>query len=79
MTDPTKVVATPPADRVAVKRALLSVYDKTGLVELAQGLHVARRRAVVVGGDGRRARPTPASRSRRWATSPARRRCSAGG
>ena len=39
MTDPTKVVLAPPPDRVPVKRALLSVYDKTGLVELAQGLH----------------------------------------
>jgi phosphoribosylaminoimidazolecarboxamide formyltransferase/IMP cyclohydrolase len=39
MTDPTKVVLAPPPDRVPVKRALLSVYDKTGLVELAKGLH----------------------------------------
>lgn len=28
-------------DRVAIKRALISVYDKTGLEELAQGLHEA--------------------------------------
>ena len=28
-------------DRIAVRRALVSVYDKTGLVELGQGLHAA--------------------------------------
>ncbi|MEY2990254.1 MAG: bifunctional phosphoribosylaminoimidazolecarboxamide formyltransferase/IMP cyclohydrolase, partial [Actinomycetota bacterium] len=28
-------------DRLAVRRALISVYDKTGLTELAQGLHAA--------------------------------------
>jgi phosphoribosylaminoimidazolecarboxamide formyltransferase/IMP cyclohydrolase len=30
---------TEPVDRVTVRRALLSVYDKTGLAELAEGLH----------------------------------------
>jgi phosphoribosylaminoimidazolecarboxamide formyltransferase/IMP cyclohydrolase len=30
---------TEPIDRVTVRRALLSVYDKTGIVELAEGLH----------------------------------------
>jgi hypothetical protein len=28
-------------DRVPIRRALISVYDKTGLEELAQGLHAA--------------------------------------
>jgi phosphoribosylaminoimidazolecarboxamide formyltransferase/IMP cyclohydrolase len=37
MSDATSPV--PPPDRVPVKRALLSVFDKTGLVELARGLH----------------------------------------
>ncbi|MDX6434990.1 MAG: phosphoribosylaminoimidazolecarboxamide formyltransferase / cyclohydrolase, partial [Streptosporangiaceae bacterium] len=27
--------------RIGIKRALISVYDKTGLEELAQGLHAA--------------------------------------
>ena len=27
--------------RTTIRRALVSVYDKTGLVELAQGLHAA--------------------------------------
>ncbi|HSK26796.1 MAG TPA: hypothetical protein VK894_07795, partial [Jiangellales bacterium] len=31
----------PPADRRPVRRALVSVYDKTGLDELARGLHAA--------------------------------------
>jgi phosphoribosylaminoimidazolecarboxamide formyltransferase/IMP cyclohydrolase len=30
-----------PVTRVAIKRALISVYDKTGLEELARGLHAA--------------------------------------
>lgn len=29
------------SDRKAVSRALVSVYDKTGLIELATGLHGA--------------------------------------
>ncbi|MFN8077820.1 MAG: bifunctional phosphoribosylaminoimidazolecarboxamide formyltransferase/IMP cyclohydrolase [Kineosporiaceae bacterium] len=32
---------TSPADRIPVRRALVSVYDKTGLEELATGLHAA--------------------------------------
>ncbi|GAB2670636.1 bifunctional phosphoribosylaminoimidazolecarboxamide formyltransferase/IMP cyclohydrolase [Gordonia jinhuaensis] len=30
-----------PSDRIPVRRALISVYDKTGLAELAAGLHAA--------------------------------------
>jgi phosphoribosylaminoimidazolecarboxamide formyltransferase/IMP cyclohydrolase len=30
-----------PVTRVAIRRALISVYDKTGLVDLARGLHAA--------------------------------------
>lgn len=38
-----------PLDQVPVKRALLSVYDKTGLVELATGLHAAGVELVATG------------------------------
>ena len=30
-----------PMTKIAVRRALISVYDKTGLEELASGLHAA--------------------------------------
>src|ERR1700730_9319917 len=30
-----------PVTRVAIRRALISVYDKTGLEDLARGLHAA--------------------------------------
>ena len=36
-------------DRVPIRRALISVYDKTGLEELAQGLHQAGVRIVSTG------------------------------
>ncbi|WP_323960690.1 bifunctional phosphoribosylaminoimidazolecarboxamide formyltransferase/IMP cyclohydrolase [Arthrobacter sp. JZ12] len=36
-------------DRVPIRRALISVYDKTGLEELAQGLHSAGVRIVSTG------------------------------
>jgi phosphoribosylaminoimidazolecarboxamide formyltransferase / IMP cyclohydrolase len=37
----TEQVAEPRAERTAVRRALISVYDKAGLEELARGLHAA--------------------------------------
>ena len=33
--------------KIAIKRALVSVYDKTGLEELVRGLHERRRGAGV--------------------------------
>ena len=36
-------------DRVPIRRALISVYDKTGLEELAQGLHAAGVKLVSTG------------------------------
>ncbi len=36
-------------DRIEIKRALVSVYDKTGLEQLAQGLHAAGVRVVSTG------------------------------
>ncbi len=36
-------------DRVPIRRALISVYDKTGLEELAKGLHAAGVRIVSTG------------------------------
>lgn len=39
----------PNLDRVPIRRALISVYDKTGLEELAQGLHSAGVRIVSTG------------------------------
>ena len=52
-------------------RALLSVYDKTGLVDLARGLAGLGLGARGQRQDGRRAEPTPASPSPRWPRSPA--------
>lgn len=40
-------------DRVPIRRALISVYDKTGLEELAQGLHSAGVRIVSTGSTAR--------------------------
>jgi phosphoribosylaminoimidazolecarboxamide formyltransferase/IMP cyclohydrolase len=40
-------------ERVPVKRALISVYDKTGLAELARGLHEAGVRIVSTGSTAR--------------------------
>ncbi|NKX51131.1 bifunctional phosphoribosylaminoimidazolecarboxamide formyltransferase/IMP cyclohydrolase [Arthrobacter deserti] len=40
-------------DRVPIRRALISVYDKTGLEELAQGLHAAGVRIVSTGSTAR--------------------------
>src|SRR4051812_40572027 len=37
-------------DRIAIKRALVSVYDKTGLDELVRGLHEAGVELVSTGG-----------------------------
>ena len=51
-------------------RALLSVYDKTGVVELAEGLADLGWELVSSGGTAT-ASPTPASPSPRWPTSPA--------
>ena len=43
--------------RIAVRRALISVYDKTGLDELARGLHGAGHEARVDGVDAPRKDP----------------------
>ncbi len=40
---------TSPLDRVPIRRALISVYDKTGLEELATGLHAAGVKIVSTG------------------------------
>ena len=40
-------------DRIPIRRALVSVYDKTGLEELAQGLHDAGVEIVSTGGSAR--------------------------
>jgi phosphoribosylaminoimidazolecarboxamide formyltransferase/IMP cyclohydrolase len=40
-------------DRIAIKRALVSVYDKTGLEELVQGLHEAGVELVSTGGSAK--------------------------
>ena len=40
----------PEIDRVPVKRALVSVYDKSGLEELVRGLHAAGVELVSTGG-----------------------------
>ncbi|MFA4930216.1 MAG: bifunctional phosphoribosylaminoimidazolecarboxamide formyltransferase/IMP cyclohydrolase, partial [Patulibacter sp.] len=47
MLDPLEIT---PIDRVPVRRALLSVSDKTGLVELAQALHAQGTELVSTGG-----------------------------
>jgi phosphoribosylaminoimidazolecarboxamide formyltransferase/IMP cyclohydrolase len=41
------------SDRIAVRRALVSVYDKTGLDELARGLHAAGVQIVSTGNSAR--------------------------
>src|SRR4051794_32735437 len=43
-----------PPDRVPVRRALVSVYDKTGLDELVRGLHEAGVALVSTGGSAAR-------------------------
>ena len=48
--------------RIAVRRALVSVYDKTGLDELARGLHEAGVRDRLDRLDRGPASPRPASR-----------------
>ena len=40
-------------DQIAVKRALVSVYDKSGLEDLARGLHDAGVELVSTGGSAR--------------------------
>ena len=50
----------PDTDRAPVRRALLGVYDKTGIEDLARGLAAAGVELVSTG-----ASPTPASRSPR--------------
>jgi phosphoribosylaminoimidazolecarboxamide formyltransferase/IMP cyclohydrolase len=40
-------------DRIAIRRALISVYDKTGLPELAKGLHAAGVQIVSTGNSAR--------------------------
>ncbi len=55
MTDPTSPASGPASgpDRVALRRALVSVYDKTGLEELVRGLHEAGVALVSTGGSAR--------------------------
>src|SRR3954454_18633787 len=51
MSDPViDPVIEPVVDRVTVRRALVSVYDKSGLEELVQGLHSAVVALVSTGG-----------------------------
>ncbi|KQT94166.1 phosphoribosylaminoimidazolecarboxamide formyltransferase [Marmoricola sp. Leaf446] len=45
--------STLPQDRIALKRALVSVYDKSGLEELVRGLHDAGVELVSTGGSAR--------------------------
>ena len=45
--------AQPSEDRVAIKRALVSVYDKAGLEDLVRGLHEAGVELVSTGGSAR--------------------------
>ncbi|MCY4725271.1 bifunctional phosphoribosylaminoimidazolecarboxamide formyltransferase/IMP cyclohydrolase [Nocardioides sp. STR2] len=42
--------STPAPDRIAIKRALVSVYDKSGLDDLVRGLHAAGVELVSTGG-----------------------------
>ncbi|HEY9564617.1 MAG TPA: bifunctional phosphoribosylaminoimidazolecarboxamide formyltransferase/IMP cyclohydrolase, partial [Nocardioides sp.] len=42
-----------PVDRIEIKRALVSVYDKSGLEELVRGLHAAGVTLVSTGGSAR--------------------------
>ena len=49
---PTEGLVSP--DRVPVRRALISVYDKTGLEELATGLHAAGVQIVSTGSTAQR-------------------------
>ena len=65
--------------RTKIKRALLSVYDKTGLVELAQGPARARASSSCRRATRRPRSRRPASRSRGSKRSPARPRCSTAG
>ena len=59
---------------VQVRRALLSVSDKTGIVDFARGLAELGVELVSTGGTAARARRTPGSPSARSRTSPASRR-----
>ena len=45
--------STLPQDRIALRRALVSVYDKAGLEELVRGLHDAGVELVSTGGSAR--------------------------
>jgi phosphoribosylaminoimidazolecarboxamide formyltransferase/IMP cyclohydrolase len=49
----TESTTEPTLDRIAIKRALLSVYDKTGLEELVRGLHDAGVELVSTGGSAK--------------------------
>src|SRR3546814_10187309 len=42
-----------PLDRIEIKRALVSIYDKSGLEELVRGLHAAGVTLVSTGGSAR--------------------------
>ncbi|MET0837992.1 MAG: bifunctional phosphoribosylaminoimidazolecarboxamide formyltransferase/IMP cyclohydrolase [Marmoricola sp.] len=53
MTEPTTSQDTTPEQRSAIKRALVSVYDKTGLEDLVRGLHDAGVELVSTGGSAR--------------------------
>ena len=61
----------PMTDRTPIRRALLGVYDKAGIEELAAGLAAAGRGAGEHRRDRRAGSPTPASRSPRSSRSPA--------
>ena len=52
MTAPDDTARTP-TDRIAIKRALVCVYDKTGLEELVRGLHEAGVELVSTGGSAK--------------------------
>src|SRR5687768_5214245 len=49
----TESTAPPTPDRVAIKRALVSVYDKAGLDDLVRGLHDAGVELVSTGGSAK--------------------------
>ena len=74
--DRTPAVATKIAK---IARALISVSDKTGVVELARGCPAAGLEILSTGGTARGAAPRPAFRCARSATSPARPRSSTAG
>ena len=53
MTEPRRQATSPTLDRIAIKRALVSVYDKSGLEELVRALHDAGVELVSTGGSAK--------------------------